>query len=233
MPSAPLRAIGRLSSSSSPSLSGAASPDAGLGSDGPATPTSPTTAARPPSSSSAAGATPSSSRPGLLSRLSLPLPRSLRSRNRNVADFHVRCDEPHRKYGVGEQVRGAVVLAVVKPLRITHLVVALHGYVRVLATPAAVAKIPAAQPQAGGGSDRPRYHGSGFASLFQDEQVLSGEGRLEPGKYEFGFDLVFPGKGLPSSIDVSSAQSGVYAKANSGWWDSSSEGPYHIWSQLH
>lgn len=46
----------------------------------------------------------------------------------------------------------------------------------------------------------PQYHGNGL-SLFQDEQVLSGEGRLEPGKYEFGFDLVFPEAELPISID--------------------------------
>lgn len=55
-----------------------------------------------------------------------------------------------------------------------------------------------------GGSERPQYHGHGFATLFQDEQVLSGDGRLDAGRYEFGFDLVFPTKGLPSSIDVSS-----------------------------
>lgn len=100
-------------------------------------------------------------------------------------------------------MRGAVVLVVVKPVRITHLVVSLHGYVRVLKDPTSIAKSQSSitLPQ-GGGSTRPRYHGNGFASLFQDEQVLSGEGRLEPGKYEFGFDLVFPGHDLPSSIDV-------------------------------
>lgn len=93
-------------------------------------------------------------------------------------------------------------MVVVKPVRITHLVVSLHGYVRVLKDPAAVAKAQGAtQLPQGGGSMRPRYHGNGLASLFQDEQVLSGEGRLEPGKYEFGFDLVFPAKELPSSID--------------------------------
>lgn len=53
-----------------------------------------------------------------------------------------------------------------------------------------------------GGNAGPQYHGNGLASLFQDEQVLSGDGRLEPGKYDFGFDLVFPEQGLPSSIDV-------------------------------
>ncbi|KAI5466404.1 hypothetical protein BGZ63DRAFT_348212 [Mariannaea sp. PMI_226] len=149
---------------------------------------------QPPSSSS--------SRPGFLSRLSRPLSLPLRSRNRNVTDFHIRSDEPHRRCVAGDHVRGAVVLVVVKPIRFTHLVVSLHGYVRVLKDPAAVAKTKGATvlPQ-GGGSMRPRYHGNGLASLFQDEQVLSGEGRLDAGKYEFGFDLVFPQKGLPSSIE--------------------------------
>lgn len=145
--------------------------------------------------------TPTPSRPSLLSRLSLPL--TLRNRNRHVADFHVRPDEPYRNYVAGNHVRGAVVLAIVKPIRITHLVVSLHGYVQVVKDPVAMAKIQPASPR-GGSSVRPQYHGNGLASLFQDEQVLSGEGRLEAGKYEFGFDLVFPERGLPSSIDVRS-----------------------------
>jgi hypothetical protein len=127
------------------------------------------------------------------SRFALPL----RSRTRNLADFHIRPDEPHRLYSAGDHVRGAVILTIVKPVRITHLTVALHGYVRVYKGPA-VAE-PAVSPPT---SSRFQYHGNGHASLFQDEQVLSGEGRLEAGKYEFNFDLVFPEKGLPSSIDV-------------------------------
>ncbi|KAJ3501145.1 hypothetical protein NM208_g16994 [Fusarium decemcellulare] len=68
--------------------------------------------------------------------------------------------------------------------------------------PAAVTKAQGSivLPQ-NGDSARPRFHGNGLASLFQDEQVLSGEGRLEPGRYEFGFNLMFPEKDLPSSID--------------------------------
>ncbi|PTB67094.1 hypothetical protein BBK36DRAFT_28145, partial [Trichoderma citrinoviride] len=126
----------------------------------------------------------------------------LRNRNRSVTDFHILCDEPHRKYSAGDHVHGTVFLVVVKPVRITHLVVTLHGFVRVLKDPAGAAKVrnTTTLPQ-GGSSSRPQYHGNGFASLFQDEQVLSGEGRLDPGRYEFGFDLVFPDKGLPSSID--------------------------------
>lgn len=145
----------------------------------------------------------SSSRPSLLSRINLPHFLPLRSRNRNLVDFHVRCDEPYRKYNAGDSVRGSVVLAVVRPLRVTHLVVSLHGHVRVLKDPtsAAKAQLVAALPP-GGTCARPQYRGNGLASLFQDEQVLSGEGRLEPGKYEFEFDLVFPVAELPSSIDV-------------------------------
>ncbi|KAF4972192.1 hypothetical protein FZEAL_9654 [Fusarium zealandicum] len=155
-----------------------------------------------PRATSPTASTTSSTRPGFLSRFSLPLSLPIRSRNRNVADFHIRAEEPHRRYSAGDHVRGSVVLVIVKPVRITHLTVSLHGYVRVLKDPASVAKAQGniVLPQ-NGDSARPRYHGNGLASLFQDEQVLSGEGRLEAGKYEFGFDLMFPEKGLPSSID--------------------------------
>jgi hypothetical protein len=164
-----------------------------------------------PSQSGASGPSPSPppppapvQRPGLLSRLSFPLHLPLRNRNRNVADFHVRPDEPHKKYTAGEHVRGAVVLAVLKPLRITHLTVSLHGFVRVRREPTSASRNRSQGsiilPQ--GSSDTPQYHGHGFASLFQDEQVLSGEGRLDQGRYEFNFDLMFPNKALPSSIDV-------------------------------
>ncbi|RDA84452.1 hypothetical protein CP532_2154 [Ophiocordyceps camponoti-leonardi (nom. inval.)] len=154
-----------------------------------------------PALSSSSRTPASSSRSSLLSRLSRPLALPLRSRNRNVVDFHVRCDEPYRKYGAGDPVRGSVVLVVVRPLRITHLVASLHGHVRVLKDPTSAAKAQHAALSSTGSSVSPRYHGNGLASLFQDEQVLSGEGRLEPGKYEFGFDLVFPDAELPSSID--------------------------------
>lgn len=123
-----------------------------------------------------------------------------------MADFHIQAQEPHRKYSPGDHVKGSVVVAVVKPLRITHLTVTLSGYVRALKEPTAGAKTQSQTPSLPQGTfEGAQYHGSGVASLFQDEQVLSGEGRLDAGKYEFGFDLVFPSKGLPSSIDVSVA----------------------------
>ncbi|CAG9938380.1 unnamed protein product [Clonostachys rosea f. rosea IK726] len=133
----------------------------------------------------------------LSSRFSLPI--TLRGRKNHVADFHIQPQEPHKKYTAGENVRGSVILVIVKPIRITHLTVSLNGFARVLKEPALSASPHALLPS--GGSENPRYHGHGFASIFQDEQVLSGDGRLEPGKYEFGFNLVFPERGLPSSID--------------------------------
>ncbi|KAK7923132.1 hypothetical protein PG985_007203 [Apiospora marii] len=133
------------------------------------------------------------------SRWTLPL----RSRTRNLADFHVRPDEPHRQYSAGDHVTGSIVLTVIKPVRITHLTVALHGFVRVFKNAGAAAQLapinPAHIPH--DGNKNFRYYGNGQASLFQDEQVLCGEGRLAARKWEFKFDLIFPSKGLPSSID--------------------------------
>ena len=144
---------------------------------------------------------PSSAR-SFFSRFSLPL----RSRARNVADFHIRPAEPHRKYSAGDHVQGAVILTVVKPVRITHLTVSLHGYVRVYKGPNVPSSEPivnpADVPTAGGRAARLKGASHGYAPLFQDEQVLSSDGRLEAGRYEFNFDLLFPPKGLPSSIDV-------------------------------
>ncbi|KAH8884468.1 hypothetical protein GQ53DRAFT_730673 [Thozetella sp. PMI_491] len=135
------------------------------------------------------------------SRFGLPI----RSRSaRNIADFHVSPTDPHRKYAAGDHVHGAVVLTVIKPIRITHLTVSLHGFVRVYKGHAAGGNEPIVNPAevpASGGGSRFKYFGNGHASLFQDEQVLSGDGKLEVGKYEFNFDLMFPNKNLPSSID--------------------------------
>lgn len=149
------------------------------------------------------------------SRFALPL----RSRARHVADFHIRPSDPHRTYRAGEHVQGAVILAVVKPVRITHLTVALHGYARVSKTPSAPSSEPinpAEVPMGAGRSARLKNSGHGYASLFQDEQVLSSDGRLEPGRYEFNFDLLFPSKGLPSSIDVSFGGNASPHSANIG-----------------
>jgi len=133
----------------------------------------------------------------LLQRLTQPL----RSRTRNLTDFHIKPHEPHRKYSPGDLVKGSVVLTIVKPVRITHLTVALHGFVRVYKHPNGAGDYFEAIT-AQGNSNTSKYFGNGHASLFQDEQTLCGEGRLDVGVYEFNFELEFPTKGLPSSIDV-------------------------------
>ncbi|KAI1461931.1 hypothetical protein F4805DRAFT_188150 [Annulohypoxylon moriforme] len=140
----------------------------------------------------------SPSKPSFFSRLT-----SLRSRTRNLADFHIRLHEPHRQYSAGDHVRGHVILSVVKPIRITHLTVALHGFVRVYKHAGAGAQLSPVNPAviSHDKNRNVRYFGNGLASLFQDEQVLCGEGRLKPTRFEFEFDLIFPSKGLPSSID--------------------------------
>lgn len=137
-----------------------------------------------------------------LSKLASPL----KSRARNVADFHIRPFEPHRQYSPGDIVKGIVVLTVVKAIRVTHLTVALHGFVRVLKSPAAAGETIISEPAVPiANSRRSQYTGNGHASLFNDEITLCGEGRLEPGIYEFEFNLQFPTRGLPTSIDVSCA----------------------------
>ncbi|KAI0470296.1 hypothetical protein F4859DRAFT_128316 [Xylaria cf. heliscus] len=132
------------------------------------------------------------------SRLTAPI----RSRSRNLADFHIRLKEPHRQYSAGDHVHGFVILSVVKPIRVTHLTVTLHGYVRAFKNSSAAAQLAPVNPAVvAHGGRHGRYHGNGHASLFQDEIVLCGEGRLEASRWEFEFDLQFPDLELPSSID--------------------------------
>lgn len=138
----------------------------------------------------------------------LSLPLRSRARNRNLAEFYVKPDDPHRQYSAGDHVTGSVFLTSTKPIRVTHLTVCLHGYVRVFKNAAQVNASNAAVVPSGG-SNSFRYFGNGHAQLFQDEQVLCGEGRLEAQRYQFKFDLLFPSEGLPSSIDV-----GTRARSN-------------------
>ncbi|KAK4994379.1 ph-response sensor protein, partial [Cryomyces antarcticus] len=123
---------------------------------------------------------------------------------RNVTDFYIQPSDPHRQYAPGDIVSGSVVLKVVKPVRVTHIVVCLHGFVQVYKNPNSPGdgvRGNNAYPGLGRGNRSGEYFGNGFASLFEDEVVLCGEGRLSEGLYHFKFDLEFPGRGLPSSID--------------------------------
>jgi len=155
------------------------------------------------SSPARASVTPSPPAPtrSFLSRLKSPLS----SKSRNFTEFYIQSDDPHRQYAPGDIISGTVVVKVVKPLRITHLVVSLHGYAQVFKNPNAPGdayKNYSTTVGSGRGKRTGSYFGNGFVSLFEDEIVLCGEGRLAEGVYHFNFELEFPPKGLPSSIDV-------------------------------
>lgn len=127
------------------------------------------------------------------------------NKSRNIVDFSIEPDDPHKQYSPGEIVTGSVKLRVVRPTRVTHIVVCLHGFVQVFKNPGS----PGEGFRANGGylgTGRGRkggeYFGNGFASLFEDEVVLCGDGRLAEGVYQFNFELEFPDRDLPSSIDV-------------------------------
>jgi hypothetical protein len=139
----------------------------------------------------------------LLSRIKSPL----QSKARNFTDFYIQPDDPHRQYSPGDIISGSVILKVVKPLRITHLVISLHGFAQVFKNPNSPGDsyknyaTTVGSGKASKGTKGGSYFGNGFASLFEDEAVLCGEGRLGEGVYHFNFELEFPAKGLPSSID--------------------------------
>ncbi|KAI9671524.1 MAG: ph-response sensor protein [Caeruleum heppii] len=134
----------------------------------------------------------------LLARIKAPFS----STTRTLTDYYIRPQEPHRQYRPGDRVKGSIVLTVLKPIRITHLVVRLCGSVRTYKNGSS------SESAVGDGSRSPSRGGRlgptpgpGYVPLFQDETVLCGEGRLEAGVYEFNYELEFPHWPLPSSID--------------------------------
>ncbi|WPH03039.1 Hypothetical protein R9X50_00591300 [Acrodontium crateriforme] len=136
----------------------------------------------------------------LLSRITS----SFASNSRTIADFFIDVDDPHRQYSPGDLVTGSVRLRVVKPVRVTHIVVSLHGFVQVFKNPGSPHDGYRANQNyigTGRGKQSGAYFGNGFASLFEDEVVLCGDGRLAEGSYQFNFELEFPDRDLPSSID--------------------------------
>lgn len=129
------------------------------------------------------------------------------SKPRNIADFYIEPNDPHKQYSPGDIVNGHVRLKVSKAIRVTHLVVCLHGFVQVYRNPGAPeGGYRANKEYLGTGTNRGKksgeYFGNGFASLFEDEVVLCGDGKLAEGTYQFNFELEFPDRDLPSSIDV-------------------------------
>lgn len=135
----------------------------------------------------------------------------LTNKSAHISSFSIELDDPHRQYGPGETVRGQVVLNVGRPLGVTHVVLRLYGFVEVFKNHSKSIRTPH-QPRNSGGASAAgsskrwtaEYYGDGFASLFEEEIVLCGEGRLDPKLYHFRFDIDFPADlDLPTSIDVS------------------------------
>ena len=140
----------------------------------------------------------------LLARCTAPFA----SKQRNQLEHDIRLDEPYRSFYSGDTVKGAVYLNVAKPQRITHLVLRLHGFVKVIHRPKPAGESISYDEalmalEKGRGRRGIEYFGDGFARLFEEETVLCGEGRVL-GPYEFRFEMVLPARGLPSAIDVSS-----------------------------
>ncbi len=128
-------------------------------------------------------------------------------KKRNLSEYYIEPLEPYRQYSPGDAVKGSVVVNVLRPFRITHMTISLNGFVKVFQN----AKIPGESishegrrpdTSRGTGKRGSEYFGNGFASLFENEIALCGEGRLDIGKYVFHFELDLPSNGLPSSIDV-------------------------------
>lgn len=155
----------------------------------------PSAAERAPSTTS------SSSSRRLLSRFTSPFT----SRSRNISEFVVETEEPLKQHCPGDVVKGSVKLRIAKPTRVQHIVVCLHGYVQVYRNPGSPGDgYRSARDYLGTGRGKKagEYFGNGFASLFEDEVVLCGDGRLGEGLYQFQFELDFPDRDLPSSIEV-------------------------------
>ena len=128
----------------------------------------------------------------------------LGQRNRGITDFYIDPDDPWRSYFPGDVIKGTVVVTVVRPVRITHIVVCLHGYVKVFknAIPAGETTPDLGYLGPGRGRRGAEYMGNGLATLFEDELVLCGDGRLKEGIYKFRFEMGLPPYALPSSINV-------------------------------
>ncbi|EPS37564.1 hypothetical protein H072_8743 [Dactylellina haptotyla CBS 200.50] len=158
---------------------------------------------RSPSSPSAQPASPSAS----------PLSQ-LKPSRRAITDFYIKLDHPHRRYKSGEQVTGSIVLTTSRATRITHLTLTLGGSVMVYphdrrghkwgedivkdVTYRDSKMIRGCRNR--GTTIEGRHNGRGVV-LFEEEQVVVGEGRLGAGGLEVGFVIEFPQKGGIQSLD--------------------------------
>ncbi|OQO07550.1 hypothetical protein B0A48_07247 [Cryoendolithus antarcticus] len=136
----------------------------------------------------------------ILNRITSPFSNKARA----IAEFAIEPKHPHKQYLPGDSVEGSVCLRVGRPVRVTHIVVALRGYAQVYRNPGSPGEShrgATTSTGATGGKKSGEYFGNGFATLFEDEIVLCGDGRLAEGTYQFDYELEFPDSDLPSSID--------------------------------
>lgn len=136
------------------------------------------------------------------------------TRPSHIKEFSIRLEEDGisqgiKQYGPGEVVKGKVILDVARPLGVTHVVVRLSGFVDVFKNHKH--RVPQSSENGRMTKRRGRrwtseYFGDGFASLFEDEIVVCGDGRLDPRPWHFEFSIGFPSQlNLPSSIKVYSS----------------------------
>lgn len=138
----------------------------------------------------------------IFSRLSIPL----EAKATNISDFAINHDDPYRHYAPGDIVQGKVSFTALKAVHVTHLVLCLHGFVKIFKNNFGSEKKLSKKstfPGTGRGKRGPEYFGNGFATIFEDECMICGERSFSRGRYNYGFAIAFPRRPLPSSISVS------------------------------
>ncbi|KAI5783306.1 hypothetical protein FPQ18DRAFT_266829 [Pyronema domesticum] len=130
------------------------------------------------------------------------------SRPRRTIATTIELDDPHRVHAPDSIVTGYVCVTTERAVAITHLTVCLVGSVNVCTSAKESGKKGKTEHWATGFDGRRSGNsGQGFGSfnVCWDEMVLSGEGKLEPGVYKFGFELEFCKlagvSSLPTSLD--------------------------------
>ncbi|MCJ1478045.1 ph-response sensor protein [Lambiella insularis] len=143
--------------------------------------------------------TPATTPRSLFSRLTAPL----EAKATNISDFAISLDEPHRCCGPGDIVQGKLSFTALKTVHITHLVLCLHGFVKIFKNNLGSGKSLSKKntfPGTGRGKRGPEYFGDGFATVFENESMICGERSFSRGRYSYGFAIAFPARPLPSSV---------------------------------
>jgi arrestin-related trafficking adapter 9 len=141
----------------------------------------------------------------LFTRMNLPFG----GNPRNISSFTIELEDPTRTYSAGDSVKGSIQCIIHRSIRITHLVLTLHGFAKVYKNPTPPGEgIPSEvkTPKLLRGRQGVQYLGNGLVSFLEREKVLCGEGKVAAGRYSFIFDMEFPMRQLPSSLDVSFTQ---------------------------